>query len=504
VNITPEKFKELLISKGLTIVAAESATAGLFASTIASVQGASGILKGSIVTYNQDMKTAFLGVRESTLAVQTAESMETTREMVEGLRNAYHNSSIYIAVTGVASPSTPQYHVDKPLGQMYVCCWMNGKVHEFNEIMTGSDRNEIRQQAVNYMMEIVCELIENNGPTSLYNQIKKLDEPDWNYYFGNPGNTVLIDKPFVTRNPSKSFIKEYFRKGGKEWITEAFNLNDFLQPRADHTVAVFFFGAMLIKHTGFNQKKFYERKVEKWYNFELFMWFVTCLAHDAAFYLEKDKGLFSNAATVEELYAHLKIDYKLIEKEIAAVPSDFWANVKSYFTYRHDVIKLTDHGIYAGILAFDVLVKNRIKQHEQAENSLYWAEDLDPFYAIAAATIATHNMWIPETPEQIEEYRQAGLDQLIGRNPINFKESPVLYFLGLIDTIDPVKAYWEIPVLEVLENIYIDYAPDSLTMTVTGRLDPAVVIDKAHKAQAWLAITYEPLERGVFIKFQVD
>lgn len=48
--ISPKKFRELLKKNGLTIVAAESITAGLFASTLASVKGASAILKGSVVT----------------------------------------------------------------------------------------------------------------------------------------------------------------------------------------------------------------------------------------------------------------------------------------------------------------------------------------------------------------------------------------------------------------------------------------------------------------------
>lgn len=49
-----KEFKNTLEEKKLTIVCAESMTAGLLASTIASVSGASSILIGSIVTYSPE------------------------------------------------------------------------------------------------------------------------------------------------------------------------------------------------------------------------------------------------------------------------------------------------------------------------------------------------------------------------------------------------------------------------------------------------------------------
>ncbi|MCX2430904.1 CinA family protein [Pedobacter sp. GR22-10] len=57
-----EIFNSTLIERGLTLICAESITAGLLASNIASISGASSVLKGSIVTYNRDLKTALLGV----------------------------------------------------------------------------------------------------------------------------------------------------------------------------------------------------------------------------------------------------------------------------------------------------------------------------------------------------------------------------------------------------------------------------------------------------------
>lgn len=292
--------------------------------------------------------------------------------------------------------------------------------------------------------------------TSFYEQIEQMEESDWNYYFGGPDN-VPLHKPFVTDNTAKAFMGEYFNKGGEKRITDAFDLDSFQDERANHTVAVFFLGTLLLKNTAFGRQAFFDGNIEKWYDFKLFIWFVTCLAHDASFYLEKDKGVFAESNTVEQLYGELSIDYKLLEREIGGVPQDFLACAKHYFSYRHGR-GVTDHGIYAGILAFDVLVKNRIDKKNQTDvDSLYWADNLDHFYAIAAATIATHNIWLPGDKEAMDKYRQAGLEQLIGRSPVTFREGPLFYFLGLIDTIDPVKAYVDTPVLEILKNIHISY-----------------------------------------------
>jgi hypothetical protein len=91
--------------------------------------------------------------------------------------------------------------------------------------------------------------------SSFYEQIGQLLEPDWNYYFGSDNN-VPINKPFVTDNPAKVVIREYFNKGGKEWITEAFDLDGFDVHRADHTVAVFFLGYYCLRTRTFATRHF--------------------------------------------------------------------------------------------------------------------------------------------------------------------------------------------------------------------------------------------------------
>lgn len=172
-------FNDLLRKKNLTIVCAESITAGLLASTMASVPGASDVLIGSIVTYSRNLKTAVLSVDPAVIDAHTAESMETTVAMTKGLVKIYPAAKIFVAVTGVASPSTEHYKVDKVPGQVYVAVYYKGTLSERETVIeilasdrgvrgemdrsvrTETDRNIIRRKTVDYIFRVIAEIINN-------------------------------------------------------------------------------------------------------------------------------------------------------------------------------------------------------------------------------------------------------------------------------------------------------------------------------------------------------
>ena len=142
------KFNGILKQKGLTIVCAESITAGLLASTIASVSGASDVLKGSIVTYSRELKTSILGVDPRIIDKNTAESLETTIEMANGLTGIYPSADIFVAVTGVASAPSNDYIIDKKVGQIYVAVYFKNKMHTLDKIIDKKDIKIISDSAI--------------------------------------------------------------------------------------------------------------------------------------------------------------------------------------------------------------------------------------------------------------------------------------------------------------------------------------------------------------------
>jgi nicotinamide-nucleotide amidase len=135
------EFNKTLSEKGLTIVCAESITAGLLASTIASISGASNVLKGSIVTYSRELKSTILDVHPKIVDDYTAESMETTVEMAYGLHKVYPAADIFVAVTGAASPSNDHYKIKTEVGQIYVAVYHKNKMNTLDKII---DKKEIK------------------------------------------------------------------------------------------------------------------------------------------------------------------------------------------------------------------------------------------------------------------------------------------------------------------------------------------------------------------------
>ena len=80
-----EELGKLLLEKGLTLSTAESCTGGGIASVITSISGSSEYFKGGIVAYANEVKTALLGVSETTLEKHGAVSEETVQEMAKEL-----------------------------------------------------------------------------------------------------------------------------------------------------------------------------------------------------------------------------------------------------------------------------------------------------------------------------------------------------------------------------------------------------------------------------------
>ena len=102
-----EQFVMYVIEKGYHVSCAESCTGGKLTGAIVDVADASQILDASIVTYSNEAKMKYLGVKEETLKAFGAVSEETAREMAEGIARA-NNAQIGLSVTGTAGQGVEQ------------------------------------------------------------------------------------------------------------------------------------------------------------------------------------------------------------------------------------------------------------------------------------------------------------------------------------------------------------------------------------------------------------
>ncbi len=107
----------LLMNNNLTLSTAESCTGGKIASMITSVPGSSAWFMGSVVAYDNSVKTGVLGVDPDTIMLHGAVSRETAAAMACGIRQLT-GSDYAIAVTGIAGPAggTPE----KPVGTVWI------------------------------------------------------------------------------------------------------------------------------------------------------------------------------------------------------------------------------------------------------------------------------------------------------------------------------------------------------------------------------------------------
>lgn len=108
-----------LTKKGLTVSTAESCTGGLVAAKLVNYPGISAALGEAHVTYANEAKVKYCGVKPETLERFGAVSEETAREMAQGLRER-SGADIAVATTGIAGPSGGTK--EKPVGLVYVAC----------------------------------------------------------------------------------------------------------------------------------------------------------------------------------------------------------------------------------------------------------------------------------------------------------------------------------------------------------------------------------------------
>ena len=107
----------LLLKAGLTVSTAESCTGGRLSSLITSVPGSSAWYLGSVIAYDNSIKTGVLGVNPDTIRVHGAVSEATAAEMAAGVRRVA-GSDYSVAVTGIAGPTGGTE--TKPVGTVWI------------------------------------------------------------------------------------------------------------------------------------------------------------------------------------------------------------------------------------------------------------------------------------------------------------------------------------------------------------------------------------------------
>ena len=138
------RVTKLLIEKNMTISFMESCTSGLLASMLTDTEGASGIFKGSLVTYSNQMKIA-AGVSAKVIEDYGVSCAECALSMAETVKKIY-GTDIAVGITGTTGNPDPANR-DSVLGMAFFCIIFGKEIFNFTieENVGRLSRKEIKQ-----------------------------------------------------------------------------------------------------------------------------------------------------------------------------------------------------------------------------------------------------------------------------------------------------------------------------------------------------------------------
>ena len=308
---------------------------------------------------------------------------------------------------------------------------------------------------------------------NLYESFLKLNKKDVLYYNQNYSLKDFVKKP--TNKEAEKFIKNFFDYGSKIRVFDlGFSKKLHKTGKHIHTVSLYLLG--------FQLKEIFEKKIKehivaitnKNFEFEFeYTWFLTCLYHDTASVIEKNSNIAECFYGSENEY----LDYYLrkVDPDFSfdlyrhnwSVPDQAHYTytkelVENYFYYRHEHHNSNDHGIIGGFIYFDKLLKNYNSNWEKVKDEgrqyelfytfkdgrcLRWQiEHLDHFAYIANSIIA-HNIFhvtLNSNFNTIKMYDQYNLNEInstIMDCRLKFENDPLTFFLGIMDTIEPIKSF---------------------------------------------------------------
>ncbi|MDE8586710.1 MULTISPECIES: CinA family protein [Micrococcaceae] len=142
------------LESGRTVATAESLTAGMVSAVLADTPGASGMLQGGVVAYQNSVKDAVLHVPSDLLARAGSVDPDVARAMAAGARTVL-GADVGLSTTGVAGPEA---HDGKPVGRVYIGIATAAGTAGFEYTFTGS-RPDIRAAACGAALERLLEAL---------------------------------------------------------------------------------------------------------------------------------------------------------------------------------------------------------------------------------------------------------------------------------------------------------------------------------------------------------
>lgn len=358
-------------------------------------------------------------------------------------------------------------------------------------------------------------------------------------YYNDPKliRSLKALKANPTKEKAHQFIENYFNAGSKEKVFAMdFQQKYMKMGKHLHTTSLYLLGCHLSKLINMPLRLHLQDRVQSvgWYDFK-YTWFLTSLYHDASCVLEDDALEAGMCDHFKSLNYHLGKNQ--IENDVFQYMSKHYnclncrenlcdksmnnsyftfpeSLVRNYFFYRVDYMHTVDHGIIAGYIMFDRLIKNyeqawmekckdvgRCNYKDFKHKNLSWRIEHQAHFACIANAIIAHNIWYCDEDDQ-DKYKRYGIEALFSSTAekISINKWPLLFFLGLLDTIEPVKRFeGKMPTIEIWKQLNISVLNGNVIIEIGEDLimkcpdEYKKWLDAIYAMTDWLSISLEPM-----------
>lgn len=162
-SVDPAAVVAALRAAGQTVATAESLTGGLVCATLVDVAGASRVVRGGVVAYQPDVKTALLGVDADLIARSGTVNPEVAVQLAAAARTRL-GATWGLGTTGVAGPGPAE---GQPAGTVYVAVAGPDGVVARRLDVPGA-RDVVRRAAVRAVLaDLHYRLGKNSGSTDV-------------------------------------------------------------------------------------------------------------------------------------------------------------------------------------------------------------------------------------------------------------------------------------------------------------------------------------------------
>jgi nicotinamide-nucleotide amidase len=147
---------DVLRDKNLSVVTAESCTAGLIAAILSHAPHAGECLHGGFVVYSKEHKASSLGVDAALLKSKGSVNAEVALQMAQGalLRSS---ANVSLAVTGVLGPDPDEDA--NPAGLVYFAACREGREPlTLRKSFAGANPDAVRRCAVEHGLELLLRI----------------------------------------------------------------------------------------------------------------------------------------------------------------------------------------------------------------------------------------------------------------------------------------------------------------------------------------------------------